>query len=714
VSWLAELLFRRPRRILLLGGLTFLAAGVIAGSVFDVLKPFGFEDPDSESIIAREELADAAGSDPAPGLIALVELKGPERSAASRQQVGSVARALRSEDQVARTLTFYDTGDRSFLSRDGRSTYVAGFFRDGVPDEDQQEVGNRLKDKLADREDVTLGGLAVSYEEIGSQVEEDLQKAELIAFPILFLLSLWIFRSPVAALLPLMVGGLSIVGALAGLRAGAEVTELSIFAVNLITGLGLGLAVDYSLFVVSRYREELARQGPGKEALVRTMQTAGRTVLFSAITVAAALASLSIFPQRFLYSMGVGGSLVALLSGAVTLTVLPALLAVLGDRVNAGAPRRLRRSAEEHARPATSGGWYQLSQAVMRRPLPIATGAAVVMIAIGLPFLGVKFTFADAGILPTEATSRQVDDAFERGFPPNRELPIQLQVEAGADQRRAAAQLARRARATDGVAEIRGPVPVGRDDQRIDVFYDPDPYSSSSQELVRDLRELQTPLAYRVGGIPAEFVDQNESLLDHLPFALALLVTTTLIVLFLMTGSVILPVKALIMNLLTISAAFGVLVVVFQDGRFEDLLAYTSQEALDSSNALLIFAVAFGLSTDYGVFLINRIKEARDSGASDSDAVAIGMERTGRVVTAAALLLCVALGALVISKIIFIKQFGVGTVTAVLVDATIVRALLVPSLMQMLGRWNWWAPKPLRRLHYRFGLSDTTTEPKRA
>jgi RND superfamily putative drug exporter len=478
---------------------------------------------------------------------------------------------------------------------------------------------------------------------------------------------------------------------------------MSVFAINLITGAGLGLAIDYSLFVVSRFREELATRPGRSEALLATMRTAGRTVLFSAVTVAAAMASLIVFHLRFLYSMAYGGGLVALTAALVSLTVLPALLAVLGPRVNSLSLKRWQVAIARDAEHVRSGPWYRFSQAVMRRPAPIAIVAATLLIALGLPFLRIAFTGVDATVLPRDKSARVVQDALDNEFPPGRTAPIY--AVARSDDAAAVRDYAQRLGQIPGVAVPPAPVRAG-DVWRIDVIGKARGLSEPAKQLVRDARAVQAPFAHRVGGGTAAFLDQQDSLRGSLPLALVLLCTTTLAILFLMTGSVVLPVKALLMNLLTLSAAFGLLVLIFQDGRLEGVLDYHSQGALESTQPILLFAIAFGLSTDYGVFLLTRIKEARDAGTPDREAVAVGLERTGRIVTFAALLFCVAMGAFATSQVVFIKELGVGIALAVLIDAFIVRALLVPSLMALLGRWNWWAPRPLARLHARLRLGE--------
>ncbi|MCU0308274.1 MAG: MMPL family transporter, partial [Thermoleophilia bacterium] len=452
----------------------------------------------------------------------------------------------------------------------------------------------------------------------------------------------------------------------------------------------------------------IARSGPGPEAIARTMATAGRSVVFSTVTVAAALAGLMVFPQGFLFSMGFGGVVVALTAALVTLIVLPAVLVLLGRRVNAGAPRSWQRRSDQADRPITSGGWYRLSRLVMRRPRTVAALSAGFLIALGLPALGVTFTTVNSDVLPPEATARQVATALTRDFPLDRSTPVYLAVRAPqtAAARAALAGYADDLRARPGVLAVAPPRVVGEGVWQIDLLSGAPGLAQASQDLVRTIRAGPAPFPVLVGGFSAAFVDQKESLAAHLPWAILVVVGVTLVALFLMTGSVVLPVKAVIMNLLTLTATLGVLVLIFQDGRLEGLLDYTSQGGVDLTQPILLAALAFGLSTDYAVFLLSRIKEARDAGASDQEAVAIGLQRTGRIVTAAALLFCVAVLAFATSRVSIIKELGIGTALAVALDATIVRALLVPSLMALLGRWNWWAPGPLRRLHDRFGMRE--------
>jgi RND superfamily putative drug exporter len=700
---LAAFLHAHGRRVLFLAVIAAAVAGVFGAGVSSRLSPFGANDPNTQSVQAQNRFQGATGRQIDPGVIAVVR-SGAVGSPAAERHVRAVQRQLAGQPDVAGAVSYYDTHDRSMVSRDGRATYVLAYFRN-LSDKRVSDDAKRIEAAFAGRRDVRLGGVGVANAQANSQVSADLGHAELLAFPFIFLLSLLFFRSLVAALLPPLLGGLAIVMTLFALRIVSGFMDLSVFAVNFVTGLGLGLAIDYSLFIVSRYREEAATLGFGADALRRTLQTAGRTVLFSSLTVAAAIASLMIFPQRFLRSMGVGGTIVALIAAALALIVLPALLGVLGPRVNALAPKRLARAAERDARPTESGFWYRLSALVMRRPALIAVTSAAALIALGIPFTGVKFISVNAKVLPLSASARQVDNELTRSFPPGRTAPLEVVLGAPAGSSEARSLAARLAR-LPGVSAVAPARPAGRDQSLLAVAPAAAPLSDATQQLVHDVRAIHAPVYLGVTGQTAAFVDLEHSLGTHLPAVLAVIVCATLFVLFLMTGSVILPLKAILMNVLSLSAVFGILVLIFQDGNLQGALSFTSIGALDATQPIFLMAVAFGLATDYGVFLLSRIKEARDHGASDAQAVAIGVERTGRIVTAAALLFAVAIGAFATSKLVFIKELGLGAALAVLIDASVIRALLVPSLMKLLGKWNWWAPKPLRRLHERIGLRE--------
>ena len=658
---MAAFVTRHARWILVATTLATVVSLALGGTVVSRLKSGAalFQDPTSESVRAFETLQTASGVEPDPGVVALV------RSG----DVEAVRARIDDDPEVARTTIV------------GR--FVFGFFYHGL-DVRSQHAATRLRHEFAGETGVVLGGGPVANQEINLTVRGDLERAELIALPIVLLLSLFVFRGFVAALLPPLVGAATIAVTLLGLRAVAEAMDVSVFALNLITGLGLGLSIDYSLLLVSRYREEIERSGTGIEALRTTLATAGRTVGFSAVTVAAAMGSLAVFPLRFLSSMAVGGALVALAAATVSLVSLPALLVVLGPRVNALAPRRWQR-------PPSSGGWARFARAVMRRPIPVALASGGALVVLALPAFGLHVAGIDASVLPRSASARQVADALQESGLRGVASPLNLVLEARPDVDSVA-----RVRALPGVSEIVGPIEVAAGVWRLDVVPSSPPPSGPTQRLVRQLRTLFPDGL--LAGQAAAILDQRATIEAYLPWALGLLGLTTFALLFAFTGSVVVPVKALLMNVLTIGAAFGLLVLVFEHG--------AGAEGLEQTQPVLLGATAFALSTDYAVFLLARIKEGRDGGLSNTAAVAWGLERTGRIITAAALLFCVAIGSFATSRLVFVQELGVGTATAVLLDATIVRALLVPSLMAILGDWNWWAPPPLRRLHRRLPLGE--------
>ncbi|HEV3048198.1 MAG TPA: MMPL family transporter [Solirubrobacteraceae bacterium] len=685
----------RPRRTLALALLVVVAAAAVAAPVAGSLQPFSSEDPGSPSVAARRAIERATGVDPYFNMVALVPTPRGIAGAGARAAVARVERAMRAQPAVALVQSFYTSHDNAMLARDGRATFVLGELR-AVSTTSQLAAAHRVERALSAQRGVRLGGLAAFYSQGNELARKDLITAELFAFPLLLLAALWVFRGLVAACLPLLVGAVTIVGTLAALRVISELTSVSIYALNLATALGLGLAVDYGLLIVSRYREEIARSGPGRAALERTLASAGRTVAMSSLTIAAVLSSLLVFPQAFLRSVGLGGIFVALIAGASALLVLPAVLTLLRWRVNAGTLTRWRRAAYAGARPSADSRWYRLSRTVMRRPVRVALVSGAVLLAFGAPALGLRVTQIDANVMPRGSAARSVHEAIERDFPKADGAP--LLIAASAPTGAAAQTYAARLRGLRDIAAIRGPLALGRGEWELEVVPASAPLSSASERLVGAVRALHEPFRVLVGGESAAFVDLKHSLSAHLPLALVLLIAFTAIAVFLITGSVVLPLKALLMNALTIAAVLGALVFVFQDGRLQGALAYTSSGALEPSTLVLIFAVSCGLATDYGIFLLSRIREARDAGATDGEAVALGLERTGRIVTAAALLLCIALGSLMTASHALVKEVGFGGGLAVAIDATLVRGMLLPSLMRLLGPLNWYCPAWLRRL----------------
>ena len=696
---LAELIHRRARTVLVLTALATVGSGLVGAGVVGSLSNGGNLDPSAPSVVAQNQIVAATGVPSDPAIVALVRTPGPVLASHGRAVVSRVARVMRSQAPVARVLSALDAPRPSLLlSRDGRATVVLAYIAARASDSAATNAAKRIQRELGGVPGVTVGGSQLTFSQLDDAISSQLPKVELIAFSILLLLSLIAFRGLVAAALPLMVGAIAVAGSLLIMRALAQVTSLSVYSLNLVTGLGLGLAIDYSLFIVYRYREELARCGHCSEALERTLGTAGRTVAFSSLTVAVALLSLLVFPQPMLSSMGIAAAIVTVFAATAALIPLAAILTLLGPRVNALSPAFLRRARIRNEGAAAQGRWYRLAMAVMRRPAVTAGAAAACLLAAGLPALKLHLGSTDSRVLPPGASARVVDATLASQFAANAANPVVALVRAPP---RAAAELARYGAALArlrGVAAVLAPQRIAAGLWRVDVLASDPPLSASSQTLIGAIEAVRTRYPVALAGVAAEQYDEHLSLHSHMELALPILAATTLIVLFMMTGSIVLAIKSLIMNLLTLSAAFGILVFIFQDGRLQGLLGYTGTGSLEQTNMIILFIIAFGLSTDYGVFLLARIKEAHDSGASDRVAVATGLERSGRVVSAAALLFCAAVGSLSVSSVASLKEFGAGAALAVIIDATVVRAVLVPALMALLGRANWWAPAPLRLL----------------
>jgi uncharacterized membrane protein YdfJ with MMPL/SSD domain len=763
IDRLTALASGHTKRVLIASGLVFLLAAALGGPVVGILKSESsdFQDPHAANQQVLREIEHATGQSAYYGVAALVPASRDVRSdPAAAAPAARVAALLAAQPGFQRALYYGQPGPAAHLptlvSRSGRLTLVLAAF--ATRERSAQAVAH-VRPQLAALgpagRGVLLGGNDAAFQELNERTSSDLRTAEMFAFPLLLALSFWVFRGLIAAALPLLVGGFAIVLTFLLLRLVDQFLGLSIFAVNLVTGMGLGLGIDYSLFVLSRYREELALGRDPRAAVTRTLQTAGRTVLYSSLTVAGALASMLVFPLRFLYSMGIGGALVALSAGAVSLIVLPAVLLALGPRIDALSPAWLQRSSARAARSETQGFWARLARGVLRRPgvVALSTGAALLLVA--LPSLHLAFTPADAHVLPTSAAPRQVAETITRDFAVDGSQAVTIVAHAAPPSAPAAGPargsrgirssgtpasgrladasgtvsaksataaaaatpaivttLAARAQQTAGPqANATPPRYLGRGLWELELLPRGVDGSTANQQLVHRLRALAGLPAFAsarplVGGATAWFVDQKAAIAAHTPLALAILAVVTGGVLFLMTGSLVLPLLALLMNLLTVAVGAGLLVLVFQDGHLSSLLGFTPIGGLEESNLVLLFIVAFALSTDYGVFLFARIKESHDDGLATRAAVAHGLERTGRLITAAALLFCVAIGAFITSHVFFVKQLGFGAALAVAIDATIVRALLVPALIGLVGERTWWAPRPLRRLHARVGLRE--------
>ena len=709
LSTLAAFLQQRRRWVGLATIALMLLAVVMTGDLQNRLTNGldDYDDPGAPSVAARQLVQHATGVDPQEGYLLLVRTDGGlTPGAPAPAQVDAAAALLHSRPEVKSVLDYRSTP--GLVSDDGRTTVVVGqigSLPQTAADKATKDIQAAIAADPVLRGDTLLGGATPGHSQLGSLTTDDLARTESIATPILLLLLLFVFRGLVAALLP-MVGGLfSILVAMLGMRVLTGFTHMSAGGLNLVAALGLGLSIDFSLLIVTRYREELARSGPGTAPLRRTVETAGRTVLFSALTVTAALSALIVFPEPYLRSMGYAGILTVLSAALFALVVLPALLAMLGRRVNSLAPKRWQQSAGR----VGSGRWHRLAATVMRRPVLFAAAGLVVMLGLASPALGIRFTGVSLDDTPTAVSSGQVAHALQHEFTVPPTGPVQAVVDT--DSAGTAAGLAARTAKVPGVSSVGTPTRLDPAHWEFDVHL-ADPLGPGGAKAVTGVKALSGPTRLRLTGGAADVADQSRAIASHLPLAGALLAVITLLLLFVFTGSVVLPLKALLMNALSVGAAFGVLVWGFQQGHLGSLLDFQRVGALEQTSPILLFALAFGLATDYNLFLLGRVRELRAAGHDDQQAVAEALERTGPMVTSAAALFCVAVGAMAFSRVVLIKELGVGTAFAVLVDATVVRGLLVPSLMRLLGARNWWAPGPLRRLHTRLGLDRMEGPPE--
>ena len=689
------MLSSRPRRSLLFVFVFVVVAAAIGGPVAGSLKSSGgFAPPNSDSQVAIRILERASGADPTSGIVLLV--KTPRGKSASGQEIKAIVHRLADVPGV-----LHAAGPTA-VSRNDREVLITGTLRASA---DDKTVAKAAVAAFAHSRDVTVGGSAVANEQINSTVIKDLGLAELLAFPLLIGLSLLFFRGR-AALMPLAVGIVTVLGTFMVLTGINHLYGLSVFALNLVIGMGLGLAVDYTLFIVTRFREELARGEDVREAIMVTMSRAGRTVLFSAATVACALATLTLFPQGFLSSMGIAGASVAIVAALAAVTVSPAMLGLWG-----------RKLARHGAGAATAGAraddrWYRFAKRVMRRPGAVATVTAAIMLLAALPALSVVWTPAsDSSVIPSGLSARTVADAERSDFGGAGESPVTVAIRAPASDRAAVRSFAGRVGGLPGVTRVSPPLLLGDSTWELNARVSGDPAGSEAQRIVDQVRAIPAPFSVKVTGGAANFVDQQNAIASHLPEAIGLLAVLTFIVLWLMTDSVVLPIKAIAMNALTVGAALAPLVLIYQHGNLTGLLGYTPDGGVEPTDFVVAATVVFALTTDYGVFLLGRIKEARDSDPArppdEREAIATGLGATGRVVTAAAILLAVAIGAFSTSSISFIQEIGLAVATGALLDAFIVRSLLVPSLMALLGRANWWAPRSMHRLRARLVPSES-------
>ncbi|MEU5891551.1 MMPL family transporter [Streptomyces sp. NPDC047461] len=717
---MAELAIRRSRLVLVVAALAVALMGVVGAGAFDKLKGGGFDDPASPSTRAAEVIGDKFGGE--TNLVLLVRsLEGRIDTPASAERGRDLVADLKRDERLSNIVSYWETNSPDLRSKDGREAMVLAHVGGDTTEQRKNSIeilddySGTYKDALT----VRAGGGAAVGADVSNQVFEDLILAEAIAIPLTLALLMIVFGSMVAAMLPLVIAIIAIIGSFAQLFLFGSITDVADTATNLTTALGLGLGIDYALLMVSRFREQLTAGASVDDAVRRTVHTAGRTVAFSAATVAAAMAALLVFPHYFLRSMGFTGVGVVVLAALSTLFVMPALLKVLGHRVNNG---RLPWAKSQRS-DARTPLWGRLARTVMRRPVLTALPVLAVLLFAASPLLNIAFGTPDERVLPEDAESRQVSQVLREEFGGSEDSALHIVIGQSVDKAPLASYAGQLAALkgvervetstgiyTAGESAATGPAnpALGRPDaQRISVVSSLTPKSEAAESLVKQVRSVTPPPGADplVGGNDAVLVDAKESIADKLPLAGGLIVLTTFLLLFLFTGSIVQPLRALALNLISLAATFGVMSWIFVDGNLSSFLNFTAQP-MEMTMAVLMFCIAFGLSMDYEVFVTSRIKELHDQGADNEAAVVNGLGHTGRIVSAAAVLLAVSFFAFGTAKLSFMQMFGLGSGLAILIDALAVRGVLVPAAMRLLGRSAWYAPGFLRRFHGRYGLSE--------
>lgn len=718
---IAELAIRRARLVLVVAVVALALMGAVGAGAFTKLKGGGYDDPASQSSRATKVIEDKFGGE--TNLILLVSAPddGVDSPAADESGQALVA-DLKKEKTLDNVISYWETDSPDLRSEDGREAMVLAHVKGDTVEQEKnaKSVIEKYSGEYEGGLGIKAGGGTAVGTDMSTQIPKDLLLAEAIAIPLTLLLLLIVFGSVVAALLPLAIGTIAIAGTFAELSLLGSVTDVSNSATNLTTALGLGLGIDYALLMISRFREQLATGASVDDAVRHTVRTAGRTVAFSAATVAVALAALLVFPQYFLRSFGYAGVGVVAIAAVSTLFVMPALFVVLGHRVNSG-----RLPWAKKARPADTRTplWGRLARTVMHRPALTALPVLAVLLLAASPLLGITLGTPDERVLPEDAESRQVSQVLREEFNGNDDAAIHVVIDKAvgkAPLETYATELSQlpgvvRVEAgpgtfADGQARQAGPANAALsrpNAQRINILIDLEPKSDEAQSLVEKVRAVAAPQGTEplVGGSDAELMDSKESISGQIPLALGLVAVTTFILLFLFTGSVVQPLRALVLNVISLGATLGVMTWIFQDGNLASLLGVTPQP-MESSMTVLMFVIAFGLSMDYEVFVTSRIKELHDLGEDNESAVTNGLGHTGRIVTAAACLLAVSFFAFGTAKISFMQMFGLGSGLAILIDAVAVRGVLVPAAMRLLGRSAWYAPPFLRTFHNRYGISE--------
>lgn len=689
---LSRLIIARSKVMLTGYLIAILVAGGIGAQVFAKFDSGGYSDPNSDSAKAWEYLEETFKVKD-PTVVLIVKSREGVDDASVRERALRLEAELRAEKSAETVISYWSTNAPSLRSSDGKSAFIFIYLR--TSDFSKIDSAGGYYQSKYDRDyeglDVDASGTAVFANAINGKIQDDLKIAEAISIPITFVLLLLIFGAMVASAMPLMVGVTAILGTFFALFLLTFFTDVSIFALNLTTGLGLGLGIDYALLMVNRFREELWKGSTKEEAVETTIRTAGKTVFYSGLTVILTLASMTFFPQNFFKSMGYSGIAVVALAVAGALIPLPAIMMILGTRINKGLIRKSSLVVKD------DGGWAKMARFVMRKPISVVISTTIGLGILIAPIADIKFSLVDSRVLPASDPAAASAAFIAENFPGQESNPIEIIFPSASDELDAIERFRNQLPGVDGIVRVDQISQVG-EAARLVAIHSMPPRTPEAEKMIMEIRELLVGVDALVGGVAADYADTQGATARTLPLVLLWILTTVLILLFLFTGSILLPIKAILLNFASLAATMGVLTYIFINGHLTFLVGdFTVTGTLDTSTVILIAIVAFGLSMDYEVFLLSRIKEEYENGRNNEDAVAFGLQRSARIITAAALLLATVFGIFVISGVTSIKMMGFGVAFAILLDATVIRGLLVPALMRLFGKWNWWAPKALKR-----------------
>ena len=668
-------------------------AGGIGSAVFGKLDSGGYSDPKSDSAKAFTYLTDVFKvKDPA--VVLVVETKDGITNPSAIASATKLENQLKTESGVDSTLSYWSAGGApSLKSTDGKSAYLF-IYSDDVVWDNVQSLGKEIQAKYDGKfEDLTVyaSGTGVFAHAINTKISEDLKLSESISIPLTFILLIFVFGGLVASAMPLLVGVSAILGSFLVIYLLTLVTGVSIFALNLITGLGLGLGIDYALLIVNRFREELHAGRSVDESIKRTVNTAGKTVFYSGLTIVITLAALVLFPQMFLKSFGYAGVTVVVMAVLGALVALPALLAILGTRIDKLVVRK------SSITPKEDGRWADTARFVMRRPVAVVMLSLIILTVLAAPIKNMVFSQVDSRVLPASNSAALASKIISDRFPGQEGNPIEIIVPNGATMGTQINQYTTEIAQVPGIVRI-GDSQVSGNDVRVTAIHSMGPRTPAAEVLIKEIRKIRAPEGTLIGGVAADYADTQIGIAKTMPWALLWIAIGVLILLFVFTGSIILPIKAIILNILSLSATLGVITWIFVDGHLKWLVGdFTVTGSVDTGSIILVAVVAFGLSMDYEVFLLSRIKEEHDAGRSNIESVATGLQRSARIITAAAGLLAIVFASFMLSGVTSIKMLGFGVAFAILLDASLVRALLVPALMRLFGERNWWAPKSMKR-----------------